>query len=242
MIKIKICRIVLAFAAALATVAVASEPSGNAARVVAWQPKEGMTREFELGYQRHLEWHRAQNDPWTWHGWSIVSGPRTGYFVDGTFFHRWTDFDVPVAPREDAADNATNVVPYATLHSVAAYETVPSLSRFEPSQLTAPLLMFTYIEVAPGRGEEFEAALAARARDASSTTSFAFLRPAVGSHEYLLLQPAQLQSELAAHAAFVDRVLASVVRKEGGRPIVKRLRSETGRYRPDLSYVSRPPR
>lgn len=235
---IEICRLVLACVVGCAAVAVADDVPGNAARVVAWLPKEGMTRDFELGYQRHLEWHRLQGDPWTWHGWSIVSGPRTGYFVDGTFFHRWTDFDAPVAPREDAADNTTNVIPYATLQSVAAYEAVPKLSRFESSQLTAPLLTFTYIQVAPGRAEEFEAILVRVVRE-SKKVSFAVLRPAVGAREYLLLQPAQMQSELAAHSAFTERLLARAARQQKGAALVSEVRSETGRYRPDLSYVSK---
>lgn len=222
--------------------AAGAEPSSTAqaARVVAWQPKEGMAREFELGYQRHLEWHRAQSDPWAWHGWSIVSGPRTGYFVDGTFFHRWTDFDSPVAPQQDAADNAVNVAPYAKLHGVAAYETIPELSRFDATHLSAPFLTFTYIEVAPGRAAEFEALVPAPDRGAASRpASFALLRPVAGTHEYLLIIPARSQSDLAAHAGFAEQWLAAVAKQQGSTPIVERMRTETGRYRADLSYVPR---
>lgn len=212
-----------------------SSPSGNAARVVAWQAKPGMSRDFELGYRRHLEWHRAHDDAWTWHGWSIVSGPRTGYFVDGTFFHPWADFDAPVAPAQDAADNEVNVAEYATLQSVAAYESVEALSRFDAAQLQAPLITFTYIEVMPGRAAELESLIATRDRAASP--SFLLLRPIAGTHEYLLMLPARTQPELAAHAAFTQELLARVAARQGSSPIVKAIRTETGRHRADLSYL-----
>lgn len=236
MIKRYFMAFLLAAAFAPAVIAQSSSP-GNAARIVAWQPKEGMTREFDLGYRRHLDWHRAQNDSWSWHGWSIVTGPRTGYFVDGTFFHHWTDFDSPVAPREDAADNALNVSPYATLRSVGAFEAV-DVARFDATQLTAPLLTFTYIEVAPGRAAQFESLVASRgSAGRAETTSFALLRPVAGAHEYLLLLPARLQSDLVAHARFTEDLLARIAKGQAGAPIVVRVRTETGRYREDLSYM-----
>jgi len=65
-----------------------------------------MDHDFEEGYKRHLGWHRQNGDSWSWNGWTIISGDATGYFVDGTFFHAWSDLDSPVSPAADGADNA----------------------------------------------------------------------------------------------------------------------------------------
>jgi hypothetical protein len=32
-----------------------AQQAGNVARIVVWQPKPGMARDFEEGYKRHLE-------------------------------------------------------------------------------------------------------------------------------------------------------------------------------------------
>jgi len=92
--------------------------------MVVWQMKPGMARDFEEGYKRHLDWHRKNNDTWTWRGWTIVSGEHFGYFVDGTFFHTWKELDTPVSPAADSADNGVNVMPYAEIRSAAFYEAV----------------------------------------------------------------------------------------------------------------------
>ena len=59
-----------------------------------------MDRDFEEGYTRHLTWHRKNDDGWTWYGWTTISGEHFGYFVDGTFFHAWSDLDSPVNPEQ----------------------------------------------------------------------------------------------------------------------------------------------
>src|SRR5262249_2398794 len=74
-----------------------AQPSGGVARVVVWQIKPNMDRQFEEGYKRHLGWHRQNGDRWAWAGWMVISGERDGYFVDGTFFHSWSDLDAPVS-------------------------------------------------------------------------------------------------------------------------------------------------
>src|SRR3712207_695819 len=107
----------------------AQAPAGLAARIVVIKPKDGMQKQFEEGYKRHLEWHRRNHDPWAWYGWQVVAGSRLGYFIDGTFGHRWEDFGAPVGPAEDAADNALNVAPYGDFLSLAHYVLRPEVSR-----------------------------------------------------------------------------------------------------------------
>src|SRR5258708_30537772 len=88
--------------------------------------------------------------------WMLISGERDGMFLDGTFFHQWTDLDAPVSPAEDGSDNAVNVEPYAEVRSVASYAAVSALSNLTPKHLNSPLLTFCYIEVLPGAPAQFQ--------------------------------------------------------------------------------------
>jgi hypothetical protein len=229
--------LVAACCAALPLVCFGAEPStGTAARIVAWQPHPPV-RDFELGYRRHLDWHRRHNDPWEWHGWSIISGERAGAFVDGTFFRDWSDFDNAVAPADDAADNDVNVRPYAALQSVATYEIVTATRANETSRITAPFLMFVYIESAPGRGAELEAAIRDDWHAKQRTSDFLLLRPVDGTDQHLLLLPAERQAQLPALAEALEQLLARIAERHRNRPLVHSVRRETGRYRPDMSYI-----
>lgn len=214
--------------------AVSAQETGSVARVLIWQLKPGMTRDFEEGYKRHLDWHRRHHDTWAWHGWMIISGERDGYFMDASFQHRWADFDAPVTPAaEDSADNDLNVGAYADVRSAATYEAIAG----EPNRelLTSTLLTVHHFGVVPGAASEFESLMGSELR-AAGTARHALLRPANGATEYLLLLPAAKQSEYGAQAEVVRRVLESVRRKSKNALIVA-WRTETGRYRPDLSNV-----
>ena len=138
----------------LSVVHAQAQENRNVARVVVWQAKQGMVRDLEEGYKRHLGWHRHNGDSWTWHGWTIISGERFGYFIDGTFFHRWSELDSPVSPGADAADNAENVFPYGDVRSAAIYEGIPQVTNLDSKDLMSPLLTFCYFDVEPARNAE----------------------------------------------------------------------------------------
>src|SRR5690348_5844496 len=127
-------RIVIPLITWLALSSPAAAQTGNVARIVVWQMKPGMDRDFQEGYKRHLQWHRDNRDTWAWRGWILSSGDRVDYFVDGTFFHAWSDFDNPVNPSGDGANNELNVYPYADVRALATFEVVPALSNLQPDQ------------------------------------------------------------------------------------------------------------
>jgi len=104
----------------------ASAQDRNVSQFVIWQPKEGQAQTFETGYQQHLQWHAANNDPWDWYGWYFISGPRSGQFMDATVDHAWQDFDTPLKPAEDGADNKLHVYPFADLRAVMKLERIIS--------------------------------------------------------------------------------------------------------------------
>jgi len=76
-----------------------------------WNPKQATN--FQNGYKQHLLWHKANKDTWSWYGWYIISGPRDGQFIDATFGHSWADFDNPVNPAGDEANNELHTEPFA---------------------------------------------------------------------------------------------------------------------------------
>jgi hypothetical protein len=192
--------------------------AGPAVRMVEWRLHPGQDQAFEDGYRRHLGWHRSKDDPWIWHGWMVISGARLGSFIDGTFLHAWSDFDHPVDPAGDGDDNERNVEPHA--------------GELTQASLTAPLLTLVHLQAGPADGAALEAAVAR----AGGGVAHALLRPIDGSDEYLLLVPAAHASELGAHAAWL-RTLVHAIAGEHVR--LERVRSETARYRSDLSSAPR---
>ncbi|QNL51074.1 hypothetical protein H8S90_05665 [Olivibacter sp. SDN3] len=90
----------------------------NIGQFAVWKPKEGKASAFEEGFEPHLNWHKENGDKWNWYSWYVVSGERFGLFIDGTFDLAWSDFDHPVDPIADMADNQKNVAQYADLKNL----------------------------------------------------------------------------------------------------------------------------
>jgi hypothetical protein len=206
------------------------------ARLVVWEPKPGMAKEMEEGYKRHLEWHRRNNDRWAWEGWTITSGDRFGYFVDGTFFRMWPELDNPVAPAADAADNAVNVLPYGSIRSASIYEELFELSNLHVEQLQLPVMTFCYLDVAPGRGTEFENLIGKAMATGHQQIPHAVFRSATDASRYLVMLPAEHPSSLREQAEFLSRLLQTTAR-EGRANLVEHVQEETARHRPELSYA-----
>ena len=127
--------------------------TGTVAQFAIWKPKAGQEENFEVGYKKHLDWHKTNGDTWSWYGWYIISGPRYGLFVDATFDHAWSDFNNSVKPAGDRADNQLHVVPFADLQTVfkvvreSKTTTTDSLKRIAKFQR---LITLTVNDVAMG--------------------------------------------------------------------------------------------
>lgn len=207
--------------------------TGPYARIVTIAPKPGQDEAFENGYARHIEWHRANGDRWTWYGWSFVLGPRMGRFMDGTFGHAASDFDHPVDPAGDGADNDRNVTPYADFVSHGVYRRLEDATRGAPLPDTSAYLVLVTYDVAPGRAAEFESAIAgdARARPRpgeEARRSWYRLELGGTGPQYLLMGGAPSWEAAIRIAAAADRPVPSGV--------VERVTTELLRYRPAHSY------
>ncbi|THU32535.1 hypothetical protein FAM09_27480 [Niastella caeni] len=112
-----------------------------------WKPRAGEAQRFENGYKQHLKWHKDNGDKWSWYGWYIISGPRYGLFVDATFNHAWSDFDNPVKPAEDGADNNLHTHPFGIFEGGYKMIQLPSLSIGDSNGLRSKYLRFVTINV-----------------------------------------------------------------------------------------------
>jgi hypothetical protein len=205
-------------AATLASVdGVPPPPAGRLARVTVIVPKD--QQRFEAGYQRHLEWHRRNGDRWTWLGWSVVSGDRLGWFVDGTFDRSPQEIDAPVAPSGDGADNENNVAPHATFASSSFYgrrSPEPALAT-----LRAPFQTAATCTVRPGRAADFHKLV-----DAIPDPKLALELVSGGERPtWMILRPAASLAESLETEWLPDTDAAEPCR------------IETLRYRADLSYA-----
>lgn len=211
----------------------------TAARIVLIKPKPLLQKEFEAGYKRHLDWHRRNNDKWAWYGWQIISGERIGYFMDGTFGHPWEDFDHPVSPAEDVADNAANVVPYADFQSLGHYVLLAQiihndvLERKQPS----PLLEVTYFRLHPGKEDQFEGSI----RKLTSVSTNA--QPKHNETWYKLVSGGQMPTYVRmipmaklSDLQTVDLSSSCISLSALICSMISEVKSETLRYRADLSY------
>jgi len=197
-------------------------PSGEFARIVIIKPKPGATADFVAGYERHLMWHKKNNDPWTWYGWFFVLGDRLGQFMDGTFGHALTNLDNAVLPAEDAADNQVNVVPYGDFLSHGIYERLPAISRGPVLPDTSRYLVLQTFIVKAGFQDEFESVLGSSELGRVSVFKLRIGGPMT---QYLLMRPA---ASFSASATLPEIELPA----EG----VQEARSELLRFQPTMSY------
>jgi hypothetical protein len=207
---------------------------GPFARMVVIQPHPGKAADFNDGYQRHLQWHKNAGDRWTWYGWNFVLGERLGKFMDGTFHHAAANFDHPVQPAEDRADNEKNVEPHAKFETHGIYVRLEQYSAGTPLPDASPFLAMTTYFVDPGRVKEFETLLAEHARaNRQSGQRYSWYRLSLGGEapQYVLMRAV---SSFGAAAQLNNSFDAQLPTGRAG--IILRSRSELLAFAPKLSY------
>ncbi|MBC8082762.1 MAG: hypothetical protein H7Z21_06070 [Hymenobacter sp.] len=204
------------------------------ARFAVWQPKENQEQQFADGYKLHLAWHRAQPDPWSWLGWLVASGPRQGQFIDATFGHAAADFDHPVSPAADAADNVLHTEPFARFAGSFTVALLPGASSPGPRQLTDAYLRVYHLT--PTRLVDLKALLAklrvivARKYPAQRLYCFEWLDGGKLPQVLVLLPVASLGESL------VPVQILGELETLDTHHVVQGVEAETWRYRADLSY------
>jgi len=59
--------------------------------MISVQPSQVMA--YEEAHKAHMQWHRDQNDSWSWHTWQIMTGKHMGQYIVRTSGHTWADYD-----------------------------------------------------------------------------------------------------------------------------------------------------
>jgi hypothetical protein len=119
----------------------------NVAHFTFWKPNPAEAQHFENGYKQHLKWHKDNGDQSSWYGWYVISGPRADLFVDATFNHTWIDFDKPVKPAEDRADNNLHTRPFGDYEGGCKLLFLRDLSIGDSSGLESKYLRLITINV-----------------------------------------------------------------------------------------------
>ena len=69
----------IALVVAVAAPALAqAPPPDSVTEVLRQKVVPGTTEKYEAGRKKHMAWHKAQGDPWTWNVYGITTGPDTG--------------------------------------------------------------------------------------------------------------------------------------------------------------------
>lgn len=243
--------LLLLFAAALyAAPVIAQQTPVNVGRVYVNVPKPGMANQFEEGRKRHMDWHRKQNDSWTWEMWQVATGDATGAYISITFGHTWKDFDTWDAKygEADAADAANNMGPYIGTATASVWQLMTEVSRPPESMEPSKMAEAYHYMVKPDHESDFNYALH-KFDEAIKKTNwpphyliYVLANGGEGPH-YVIVLPHNSWADMANPELSFDAMLEKAVGKHEADELTQTFNkslahtwSEVLVYRPDLSY------
>jgi hypothetical protein len=204
-----------------------------------WKPQAGQTQDFDNGYKQHLRWHQLNKDTWSWYGWYVLSGPRNGLFIDATFNHAWSDFDHPVNPAGDAADNALHTEPFASFLGGYKMVFLPRLSTggeelLQSKFLRIITLMVTDIEAGKALLEKWK-------EQAAPPSPFQVYKMADGGN----LNQLQLLFGYSSFEALgtAENLAETLMTVQAGtkNKVIDSITAETLVFKPDMSLLANRP-
>lgn len=68
-------------------------PTASVCEIHINKVKPGMGAQYEAGRAKHMAWHKAQKDAWSWDVWEYTTGSDTGNYLVAACGHDWKDFD-----------------------------------------------------------------------------------------------------------------------------------------------------
>lgn len=233
------------------TQAVNQQNAKNYCRIYFNRPKPGMDLQYEAGRKKHMQFHRAQKDTFTWGTWRIETGENAGTYVTSTCGHAWADFDEWEARmgKADTADGATNLAPFVQGGSNGFYVYRSDMSLGPAGRPPTAMTAVTIYTLKPGTAPDFAAAIR-KATDALSkqadwpkTSGWLQLVNGGETPTFVLLNDRKNWADFAPRPKTPFDVMTEVYGKETADQIQKaimentvRLSTEAATYRPDLSY------
>lgn len=251
-------RKVLVFLSILALSAVlpaaAQMPANSLARTYNIEVKPGMGPQWEAGIKKLNQWSHQHNAPNTYYVWSIISGPRTGQYVLGTFGHNWKDFDAAEKASQGVGKQIqADLAPYTESVETSYWIYRADLSGHPPNPGQGPAAFSTITTFVVKPGDENKVEDAIKQAEAAIQKSHWPGKPVAwyslvngGEEPTLLLAGARKNwADFQPPATSFGKMLTNVYGEEKaedlGREVYSSLRSEQTeilRYRPDLSYLA----
>ena len=234
----------------LASTALAQTSQVNVGRVIDQTPKPGMTKQYEDGRKRHMDWHRKAGDTWSWEIWQVTTGERAGTFISITFGHSWKDFDTwdQKYAEADSADADANMGPSIGRQVESVWMLLTDASRMTAGAQPSKMAEVIHFMVKPGSEEDFDYGIR-KANEAANQQNwaghYAWYALANGgeSGHYVLVIPINSWADMAEPDPGFFGMLEKALGRHGSEMLahlfdksIKGSWSEMITYRPDLSY------
>jgi len=234
------------------TPALNAQNGSNLCRVYFIKPKPGAEAQLEEGRKKHMQFHKSQNDTWTWSTFAIETGMNTGVYVTSTCGHAWKDFDEweQRMGKADTADASANLTPFEQSSWNGFYLYRSDMSLAPANRPPAPITAVTIYVLHPGAQNEFTDAIRkinealGKQPDWPKTSGWLQLLNGGEGPEYVLLSSRQNWADFAPPKKSVQDVVSETYGKEGADAIFKTIRdatehlsTESALYRSDLSYI-----
>lgn len=228
----------------------AQTPPDSVMEVLRQKARPGMVSDYEANRKKHMAWHTAQKDPWTWEVFQIMTGPDTGGYVIASGDHQWKEMEDWVArfADADAGDSQETMGPNIASTERTYWTQLNAISRLPKTPDRAPLITVTRYHVKPGHEAAFRAAIGKvnAALDAARfplATIWFTLANGGAAPTYALVAPRNGLGEMAP-APSLTEILEKQLGKPASDALVKSffdnvtgIETELLRLRIDLSYL-----
>jgi hypothetical protein len=225
-------------------------PPDSVTEVLRQKARPGAVQEYEANRKKHMAWHKAQNDPWTWEVFEVMTGPETGGYLIASGEHQWKEIDAWVVKfaEADAADSQASMGPSIASTQREYWTQLNGISRLPTSEARSPLITLTTYHVKPGSDTALRTTIAKvnAALDAGGfplRTIWFVLTSGGSSPTYAVVAPRAGLGEMAPSPSLLE-----VLEKQLGKPEAEALvksffdnvvsaNTELLRLRTDLSYL-----
>ena len=225
-------------------------PPDSVTELLRQKARPGTVQDYEAARKKHMAWHKAQNDPWVWEVFEVMTGPDTGSYVIASGDHQWKEMEAWVAKMADAdaADSQASMGQYIASTQREYWTQLNAISRMPAADKQYPLITVTTFHVKPGSDTAVRAAIAKvnAALDAGKyplPTVWNVLTNGGPSPTYAVVVPRTGLGEMAPAPALLE-VLEKQLGKVAADALVKSFfdnvvsaNTELLRLRTDLSYL-----